>query len=119
MIPRTASNPGARACNRPCARRALTNIAAPMERLSVRPLSWLTAILGVMCILLSASNAFAQPDPVFDAKGFQQNRDYFSQAPYENIDVVSGGVVLTVTNPSYPATAAIAFDVRTARNPAR
>ncbi len=45
-----------------------------------------------------AAAGFAQSDPVFDAKGFQQNRDYFAQAPYENIDTLSGGLVLTFTD---------------------
>lgn len=43
--------------------------------------------------------AYAQGTPsAFDAKGFQDNRDYFSGAPSEYIDTVSGNVVLTHTD---------------------
>ena len=38
------------------------------------------------------------PDPVFDAKGFQQNRDDFSQKPFEHIDTFAGSLVLTFTD---------------------
>ena len=33
-----------------------------------------------------------------DGKGFQQNRDYFSGAPFENIDTLTGHVILTFTD---------------------
>ena len=37
----------------------------------------------------------SEPDSVFEATGFQKNRAYFSQLPFENIDMVSGNLVLT------------------------
>ncbi len=44
-------------------------------------------------------------DPVVDAKGFQTNRDYFSQAPFEHIDTCSGSLVLTFTDLVLPGNA--------------
>ncbi len=57
-----------------------------------------TAVL--VAALSSAAPAAAQDHPILDAAGFQQNRDYFSQAPFENIDTLSGGLVLTFTGQS-------------------
>ncbi|MGC4081281.1 MAG: hypothetical protein QM736_03985 [Vicinamibacterales bacterium] len=34
---------------------------------------------------------------VFAAKGFQQNRDYFSQEPTEAFDTLTGNLILTYT----------------------
>jgi len=36
--------------------------------------------------------------PVLDAPGFQQHRDYFSEMPFENIDTLSGSLVLRFTD---------------------
>ncbi len=54
----------------------------------------------MVAILLAthASVASAQGDPVFDAAGFQQNRDYFSGAPFEHVDTVTGNLILTFTD---------------------
>ena len=54
--------------------------------------------MAFAALLLVSRTAGAQSDPVFDAKGFQQNRDYFSQVPYEHIDTLSGSLVLTFTD---------------------
>jgi len=49
---------------------------------------------------LLPANGFAQSGnhPALDAKGFQQHRDYFSEMPFENIDTMGGGLVLTFTD---------------------
>lgn len=47
----------------------------------------------------------SEPDSVFEATGFQKNRAYFSQLPFENIDMVSGNLVLTFTDLVLPGNA--------------
>ena len=67
-------------------------------RLSATRSLRLRLVLTVAGVLgLSAGVAQAQ-DPVFDAKGFQQNRDYFSPEPFEHIDTGGGALVLTFTD---------------------
>ena len=44
-------------------------------------------------------------DPVFDAKGFQANHDYFSALPFEHVDTVNGALVLTFTDLVLPGNA--------------
>lgn len=57
-----------------------------------------TVLLSVLLALSGHGIAFAQStDPVFASKGFQQNRDYFSQAPTEHIDTLTGNMILTYT----------------------
>ena len=74
-------------------------------------MSWcrrvLTCTIGV---LLSATPAqlFAQQPgthPVLDATGLQQNRDYFSEMPFEHIDTLTGSLVLTFTDLVLPGNA--------------
>jgi hypothetical protein len=66
----------------------------------------LTIVLG--CLLHQGSRGAAQgaePDSVFEASGFQKNRAYFTQLPFENIDMVSGNVMLTFTDLVLPGNA--------------
>ena len=49
--------------------------------------------------------ALAQQHPALDAPGFQQHRDYFSEMPFENIDAMSGGLILTFTDLVLPGNA--------------
>lgn len=72
----------------------------------------LTRACVATCLLLAlpASLTAQSGHPVFDARGFQDNRDYFSQFPFENIDTLSGGLVLTFTDLVLPGHAG--FDVR-------
>src|SRR5512138_1452267 len=58
-----------------------------------------------MVLVIGTPDARSQSDPVFDAKGFQQDRDYFSRAPFEHIDMLSGGLVLTFTDLTLPGNA--------------
>jgi hypothetical protein len=63
--------------------------------------------LLVSAMLAQASMSRAQGDPaaVLHAPGFQQNRDYFSALPFENIDTATGGLVLTFTDLVLPGNA--------------
>jgi YD repeat-containing protein len=58
-------------------------------------------------MLAQASISDAQGDPaaVLNAPGFQQNHDYFSALPFENIDTATGGLVLTFTDLVLPGNA--------------
>jgi len=63
------------------------------------------AICCVLSLIFSVSKASAQSDPIFDAKGFQPNRDYFSEFPFEHIDTATGGLTLTFTDLVLPGNA--------------
>jgi YD repeat-containing protein len=49
---------------------------------------------------------------VFDAKGFQKNRDYFSQLPFEHIDTLTGNLVLTFTDIVLPGNAGMDLKIQ-------
>jgi hypothetical protein len=63
------------------------------------------ALSMVLLVAIDARVACAQGDPIFDAAGFQQNRDYFSQQPFEHIDTLGGGLVLSFTDLMLPGNA--------------
>jgi len=44
-------------------------------------------------------------DAVFDAKGFQPNREFFSELPFEHIDPMTGNLMLTFTDLVLPGNA--------------
>ena len=69
------------------------------------------AIIGVAFV--TAANA---EDVVFDARGFQQNRPYFSQLPYEHIDPLTGNLVLTFTDLVLPGNANFDLKIQRAYN---
>jgi hypothetical protein len=57
-------------------------------------------------LICSPALVFAQQDhPVLDAPGFQKHRDYFSEMPFENIDTLTGSLVLTFTDLVLPGNA--------------
>ncbi len=64
-----------------------------------------TNIIVVFGAALLLSTSAGAQDAVFDAPGFQKHRDYFSQEPYENIDTLSGSLVLTFTDLVLPGNA--------------
>jgi hypothetical protein len=66
---------------------------------------WLSCV--VVLLLSSAQIARAQQPshPGLDAPGFQPNRDYFSQMPFEHVDAASGGLILTFTDLVLPGNA--------------
>lgn len=53
----------------------------------------------------SAAFARQQGHPAFDAPGMHRHRDYFSQMPFENIDTLSGSLVLKFTDLVLPGNA--------------
>lgn len=64
--------------------------------------------LVLLCVCTSDGNLVGQepgPDPVIDARGFQQNRDYFSPLPFEHIDTTTGSLVLSFTDLVLPGNA--------------
>jgi len=66
-------------------------------------MNWLLA--ASVIATLGVRVAVAQTDPVIDARGHQTNRDYFSQQPFENIDTLSGSLVLSFTDLVLPGNA--------------
>ncbi len=61
-----------------------------------------TAVLLVCAVGAPLAQQPPEPDPVYDAKGFQPNRDYYSPLPFENIDAVSGNLLLTFDDLTLP-----------------
>jgi len=59
----------------------------------------------VVFFLAAATLASAQEEAAFEATGFQQNRDYFTQQPFEHIDTLSGNLILTFTDLVLPGNA--------------
>ena len=59
---------------------------------------------------LASSQAVGQ---VFDDKGFNRNREFFSQLPFEHIDPLTGNLLLTHTDLALPGNAG--FDLRIQR----
>ena len=55
-------------------------------------------VLPMLIVACSSHAAMAQEHPIVDAKGFQLNRDYFSQFPFEHIDMATGSLMLTFTD---------------------
>lgn len=65
-----------------------------------------TRVVTVAVLLLAASKlVVAQEEAAFEAKGFQPNRDYFTQQPFEHIDTLSGNLILTFTDLVLPGNA--------------
>src|SRR5438093_5416755 len=63
------------------------------------------AVLIAVAVGVTTVHAQNDPDPVADAKGFQQNRDYFSQEPFEYVDPGTGSLVLSFTDLVLPGNA--------------
>ncbi len=61
--------------------------------------------IGALFLGVPAVASARQQHPGLDAPGFQQNRDYFSEMPFENIDTLSGSLVLTFTDLVLPGNA--------------
>jgi hypothetical protein len=84
-----------------------------MNQSSVSRLAFGLALLCLAVLGTTSAAQTSEPDPVFEASGFQKNRPYFSQLPFENIDMVSGNLVLTFTDLVLPGNAGM--DVRVQR----
>ncbi|OGA51496.1 MAG: hypothetical protein A3G25_08060 [Betaproteobacteria bacterium RIFCSPLOWO2_12_FULL_63_13] len=66
----------------------------------------LECAIGALVICTPALATAQQSDhPALDAPGFQQNRDYFSEMPFEHIDTLGGGLVLRFTDLVLPGNA--------------
>lgn len=63
-----------------------------------------TTLILVGCVVSDAW-AQAEPDPVFDATGYQKNHYYFSALPFENVSTASGVLSLTFTDLILPGNA--------------
>jgi YD repeat-containing protein len=82
--------------------------------LSLRePRRWWIARLALVAGLVGLTPTPTPADQVFDSWGFDQNRDYFSQLPYEHIDPMTGNLLLTFTDLVLPGNAG--FDLRIQR----
>jgi hypothetical protein len=79
----------------PSAERIVWNIVARLA----------STLLIVVGLLTAASSASGQSHPIFDAKGAQPNRDYFTAFPFEHIDTAGGGLTLTFTDLVSPGNA--------------
>ena len=66
----------------------------------------------LLALLLLASPVFAA-DPVYDARGFDPEREFLSQPPYEHVDPMTGNLLLTFTDLVLPGNAG--FDLRIQR----
>src|SRR5688500_7359940 len=65
----------------------------------------LSSAIAVLLICVPTTTWARQNHPGLDAPGFQHNREYFSEMPFENIDTLSGSVVLTFTDLVLPGNA--------------
>src|SRR5258708_19337374 len=85
--------------------------SSALRRLALNgsPASW--AVVLVLSLLSGRAQA---GDEVFDARGFNYNRDFFSQLPYEHIDPLTGNLLLTFTDLALPGNAG--FELRIQRN---
>jgi hypothetical protein len=65
-------------------------------------------------MLLAAMGSVADAaSPVFDSRGFNRNREFFSELPYEHIDTLNGNLLLTFTDLVLPGNAG--FDLKILR----
>ena len=69
----------------------------------MRPARGLVVLVLVLPWLVAAARA----DEVFDARGFNRNRDFFSQLPYEHIDPLTGNLLLTFVDLELPGNAGL------------
>jgi hypothetical protein len=71
----------------------------------------LVLILVMVC---GAANVARAQHPLFDARGFDPHRSFFSQLPFEHVDPLSGNLLLTFTDLVLPGNAG--FDLRIERS---
>jgi YD repeat-containing protein len=75
-----------------------------------------SCLLGLLllCVCVSGRGIGArQSDPILDAWGFEENRSYLSELPFEHIDTMTGNVLLTFTDLELPGNGGL--DVRLVR----
>lgn len=74
-----------------------------------------TVLAPFVMLFLCATRAEAQ-HPIFDARGFDQNRPYFSRLPFEHVDPMTGNLLLTFTDLVLPGNAGFDFAIRRTYN---
>src|SRR4029450_4065065 len=70
--------------------------------LDLRPTAICAAALAAAVLGIAS---FATTDEVFDARGLNPNRDFFSMLPYERVDPLTGNLLLTLTDLVLPGNA--------------
>lgn len=65
----------------------------------------LVVCLGATVALMSPVGGQPTSQPNFDPVGFQQDRAYFTQFPFERVDMANGNLLLTFTDLSLPGNA--------------
>ena len=73
----------------------------------------LRATSRVLALLLLAAPALPAAHPVFDARGFDPEREFLSELPFEHVDPMTGNLLLTFTDLVLPGNAG--FDLRVQR----
>jgi YD repeat-containing protein len=86
-------------------------ILAVYNRLKALRLLMLASLLG-----LGGALSAVAADETFDAHGFNANRDFFSQLPYEHIDPLTGNLVLTFTDLVLPGNAGLDLKIQRTYN---
>src|SRR5438067_1966002 len=70
-------------------------------------------LIAFLAVALLAHELAGASDPIFDAKGFNPNREFVSELPFEHIDPMTGNLLLTYTDLSLPGNAG--FDLKIQR----
>ncbi len=78
-----------------------------------RTLKSTCATLFCLALILVLHERALFADQIFDARGFDPHRPFFSQLPFEHIDPLTGNVLLTFTDLVLPSNAG--FDLRIQR----
>jgi hypothetical protein len=66
-----------------------------------------------LALLVLAAPLLQGADPIFDAKGFDPEREFLSELPFEHVDPMTGNLLLTFTDLTLPGNAG--FDLRVQR----
>lgn len=89
-------------------------MSSPRWSIPSRSLGWV--VLAVSATLLPFPAALHAADPVFDARGFDPNREYVSQLPFEHADPMTGNLLLTFTDLVLPGNAGFELKIQRAYN---
>src|SRR5262245_4111692 len=74
------------------------------------------ALLSMVVCTLSLAGIASAQDPVYDVSGAQRGRAYNSWLPFENIDTVTGNLMLSFTDLSLPGDAGFDLTIRRTYN---
>lgn len=82
---------------------SLRNITPPPYGRPIMKSKIVRALVAVCVVATLAAEAGAQgTNPIYEAKGFQANHDYFSAMPFEHIDTATGALILRFTDLALP-----------------